>query len=155
MIASAKRLEKMLSDGTISIDRDVGATTEYGLRVDVLMKKISDDKPIIYTYVYKLDSIKFKQWLEEHAYLCEGPLAFIAKGIQVVTVGGAKKWDKTAFSIDSDKKDGEKYFLPLLSREIKFAVHRDLFSGEEWDVTLLDAEDIDELSEVIEEKVIG
>lgn len=123
-----------MTEKTIQVGQDIRSESAYGLRVDVTITDMGEDKPKIYTYMYKLDTIKFKQWLEEHPYLCEGPLAFTARGIQVMVVGGAKKWDKSAFSISIES--GEKLFLPLLTREIKFTVHKDLFSGEEWDVAL-------------------
>lgn len=122
------------------IGQEIKNETIYGLRVDVTIKEVKEDKPLIYTYTYMLNTLKFKEWLENMTYLLEGPLAFTAKGIQVMVVGGAKKWDKSAFSISTE--EGEKIFLPLKDQEVKFVVHRDLFSGQEWDVLY---EDIDEV----------
>jgi len=104
----------------------------------VTIQEVKEDRPLIYTYTYMLNTLKFKEWLEAMGYLLEGPLAFTARGIQVMVVGGAKKWDKSAFSISTE--DGEKIFLPLISQEVRFTVHRDLFSGEEWDVLLEDSQ---------------
>jgi len=120
------------------IGQEIKSETIYGLRVDVTIKEIKEDKPLIYTYTYILNTLKFKEWLENMAYLCEGPLAFTARGIQVMIVGGAEKWEKSAFSISTE--DGEKIFLPLKNQEIQFVVHRDLFAGQEWDVLFEDGQ---------------
>lgn len=129
-----------MKSGSLMIGQEIKNETIYGLRVDVTIKEVKEDKPLIYTYTYMLNTLKFKEWLENMTYLLEGPLAFTAKGIQVMIVGGAKKWDKSAFSISTE--EGEKIFLPLKDQEVKFVVHRDLFSGQEWDVLY---EDIDEV----------
>jgi hypothetical protein len=134
----------MWKEGKLKIGQNISNETQYGLRVDVTITQTAEDKPLIYTYIYKLNTIAFKRWLEEHAYLCEGPLAFTMRGIQVMVVGGAKKWDKSAFSLSIAK--GDKLFLPLLSQEVRFTIHRDLFSGQEWDI-YLDITDLMELEE--------
>lgn len=121
----------------MQIGQGIKNETLYGLRVDVNIEQIKEDKPLIYTYAYMLNTLKFKEWLESIAYLCEGPLAFSARGIQVMISGGAKKWDKSAFTIEN--KDGDRICLNLLSEEAKFVVHRDLFAGEEWEVLIEDS----------------
>jgi hypothetical protein len=127
-----------LKTGSLVTGQEIKNETVYGLRIDVTIDQIHPDKPIIYTYTYMLNTLKFREWLESMSYLLEGPLAFTARGIQVMIVGGAKKWDKSAFSINDE--DGEKIFLPLLSQEVQFVVHRDLFAGQEWEVTLKDSQ---------------
>ena len=138
LIQSAKSLEKLLKNGTLKLGQAIRNEADYGLQVDVLIETIKEDRPLIYTYNYALNTLKFKAWLESKPtkLLCEGPLAFTAKGIQVMVHGGAAKWDKTAFSINNKK--GERHFLELLHEEISFTVHRDLFSGEEWEVLMDD-----------------
>lgn len=121
----------------MQIGQGIKNETLYGLRVDVNIEQIKADKPLIYTYSYMLNTLKFQEWLESMAYLCEGPLAFTARGIQVMISGGAKKWDKSAFTIED--KDGDRIYLNLLNEEVKFVVHRDLFAGEEWEVLIEDS----------------
>jgi len=120
----------------MAIGQAINFKTAFGMRVDVIINQVQDDKPLLFVYTYSLDSLVFKAWLEsdEIAPLCEGPLAFTSKGIQFMVVGGAKKWDKTAFSIDD--ADGEKIFLQLIKESAVFHVHRDLFAGKEWEVLL-------------------
>lgn len=124
----------MITEKSLVLGQKISSSTPYGLIVEVNITQTAEDKPLIYTYTYMLDTVKFKAWLEEHAYLCEGPLAWNARGIQVMAVGGAKKWDKSAFSVST--VDGTPIYLPLLRQEVTFSVHRDLFSGEEWEVML-------------------
>ena len=123
----------------MQIGQEIRNETTYGLRVDVTIEQIKEDKPLIYTYTYMLNTLKFKEWLEskEIVPLCEGPFAFTGRGIQFMIYGGAAKWDKTAFSIEDE--NGEKCFLKLAHEEIRFIVHRDLFAGEEWDVLVEDS----------------
>jgi len=122
----------------MQIGQAIKNETLYGLRVDVTIEQIKEDKPLIYTYAYILNTLKFQEWLESMSYLCEGPLAFTARGIQVMISGGAKKWDKSAFTIEN--ADGDRIYLNLLHEEVKFVVHRDLFAGEEWEVLIEDSE---------------
>lgn len=136
LISSVELLESRLKDGTISIGQVIKFETDFGFRVDVTIDQVKEDKPLIYIYTYSMDQLKFKEWvaeMEKH-HLCEGPLAFVCKGIQFMIVGGAAKWDKTAFSIDG--KDNEKMFFQLLSEDIVMYVHRDLFAGKEWEIIL-------------------
>jgi len=124
------------------IGQDISFEAPFGLRIDVTIEKLQEDKPLIYIYTYSMNNLKFKEWLEAMAYLTEGPLAFTAKGIQVMIVNGIEKWDKTAFSIDTDDV-GEKMFLDLLNEEAVFHIHRDLFAGKEWEILLNDGEEED------------
>lgn len=121
------------------IGQNISFETPFGLRIDVTIEKFQEDKPLIYIYTYSMNNLKFKEWLEAMVYLTEGPLAFTAKGIQMMISGGAKKWDKTAFSIDDD--DGEKIFLNLLNEEVILHIHRDLFKGKEWEILLNNGEE--------------
>jgi len=145
LISSAEWMEKNLADGTMQIGQDINTNSPCGMRVDVVIEKTGDDKPLIYVYTYSLDTLKFKEWLEsEHILpLCnEGTFSFMYKGIQIVVPWGPKKWNKTAFSVDG-KELGDKLFLDLVNDEVVFHVHRDLFAGKEWEV-LLETEEEDD-----------
>ena len=144
LISSAESLENRLKDGTMTIGQASRFEAVFGLRVDVSMTpQIMEDKPINYSYTYSMDQLKFREWVVgmEKDGLCEGPLAFTAKGIQIMIVGGAAKWDKTAFSIDNE--DHEKLFLPLLTEDVTFYMHRDLFAGKEWEILLVTNEGVE------------
>lgn len=138
MISSAKGLEEKLQTGELTLDRPITVEMPYGLRIDVVITHVGQNKPDIYEYTYTLNTLAYRDWLVQHTYLCDGALSFCAKGIQVMVVGGAAKWDKSAFSLMNE--DGEQAFLPLIQESIKFVVHRDLFSGEEWEVKLKDSQ---------------
>lgn len=120
------------------MNQKIKSELPFGLRVDVVITRVQPDKPYTYTYTYSLNTLKFKEWLEENKYLCEGPLAFIAKGIQVVIPFGAVKWNKSSFSIDDD--EGNHLFLNMLEEDIVIYVHRDLFAGKEWEIHIEEAD---------------
>jgi hypothetical protein len=125
-------MENALSEGTLTLDQNVKSEFPFGLRVDIVIERVQKDKPYTYQYIYSLDSLKFKEWLEENKYLCEGPLAFTAKGIQVVIPAGVNKWDKASFSIDDE--NGDQMYLNILEEDVVIYVHRDLFAGKEWEI---------------------
>ncbi len=118
----------------MTMDQNIKSESPFGLRVDVNIEQIQPDKPLIYKYTYSLDTLKFKEWLAENKYLCEGPLAFTAKGIQAVIPNGAAKWDKASFSIDDE--NGNQMYLNLLREEVVIHAHRDLFAGKEWEILI-------------------
>ena len=131
-------MENALSEGTITLDQNIKSEFPFGLRVDVLITQIQPDKPYTYQYIYSLNTLKFKEWLDENKYLCEGPLAFTAKGLQVVIPAGANKWDKASFTIDDG--EGNQMDLELISEKVVIYVHRDLFAGKEWEIHIEDTD---------------
>lgn len=131
LISTAENVEIGLKSGKINPTMTIGHTLPYGLRIDIDVKQSVDDKPIIFIFTYKLDQLQMKQWLIENPILCEGPLSFTAKGIEVVIPQGAEKLDKSGFSIDN--REGDRDWLPLLEHPVSFTVHRNLFGGKEWE----------------------
>jgi len=104
-----------------------------GLRIDVMIQQVAEDKPLLFKFTYRMDPLKFKQYLkEERSDMTQGMLVFEPRGIRVMNDGGAEKWDKTAFSIDNG--NSERLFLNLLFEDIVFHIHRDLFKGAEWEI---------------------
>lgn len=85
---------------------------------------------MLFTFKYTLLVEQLKQWVETNKYLCEGPLSFVARGIEVVIINH-QKLDKTSFSIDD--AEGERIWLQLLEKPMEFRIHRNLFGGKEWD----------------------
>lgn len=132
LIAVATNIENMLKNGTAQTDTPFKTETPYGLRIDVLIEYRSENKPIIFIFEYQMDPIKFQKYLKEHPELCEGAIAFIGKGIEIIVPFGAEKYDKSGFSIRG--KDGEQIFFDLLNTPVKFRVHRDVFAQQEWEV---------------------
>ena len=132
-------MEKFLKEKKIAIGQEIKFESLTGLRVDVLTTQVKEDKPLLYTYTYSIDNLKFQEWLKSQAYLCEGPFAFTIKGVQFMIMGGPEKWDKSAFSIDDDS--GDKVFLELFKEDTVFHVHRDLFKGMEWEVLIATPEE--------------
>ena len=114
------------------METDLRSDTKIGLRIEQTLEQPAGGGPLIISYIYILDTVKFKKWLEDHAYLCEGPLGFTVKGVRILLEAGAEKWDKAGFSIDND---GEPFFLNLLRNEEIFKVHRDMFNKKEWSIT--------------------
>lgn len=108
-------------------------TLPHGLRVDVKVEHKGDDKPMIFSFEYSLDQAKMKQWLTENPCLCEGPLSFVAKGIEVAIPYGPDKLDKAGFAIDGGDDDDDRCWLPLLQHPVTFRAHRNLFGGKEWE----------------------
>jgi hypothetical protein len=130
LISTAENIENMLKSGKIGLDTPLVSIQPHGLRVDVSVEHKGDNKPILFTFTYSVDVAQMKRWMIENAYLCEGPLSYVARGIEVVTIGPDKA-DKSGFSIDGT--DGERIFLPLLDGPVIFRLHRDLFGGREWE----------------------
>ena len=121
-----------MKDQTITIDTPIDSMTIYGLKVCGSMEQNGPEKPIIFTLKYIVDPLIFKKWLEDNSHLTEGPLVFVAKGIVITVPWGAEKYDKTGFSFD--KEGDSKVWIHLLKEPgATFRVHRDVFSGKEWE----------------------
>ena len=81
-----------------------------------------------------LDVTKWKEWLKSHPDLTQGVLAFKSYGLGVVVNSG--KWDKAGFFLYNE--DGQEVSLPLLHGVVRFRVHRDLFTGKEFEAYIED-----------------
>ncbi|GAF87239.1 unnamed protein product [marine sediment metagenome] len=108
-----------------------------GLRIDVTLEQINEETPVIMRFHYLLNTLQFKEWLQTHDYLCEGPLSFEVRGIRIMVPAGADKWDKAGFSYNDE--DGLPIFIPLLHEEVTFSIHRDVFRQKEWTINYTDA----------------
>jgi hypothetical protein len=103
---------------------------EWGLRIDCVIKTIKKDKNVI-TFHYAVNTARFRDWLVAHPELCEDFLGFVSYGVRVHVNQG--KWDKAGFHFMDDDQE---VWLNLLSEEVRFRVHRDLFGEKEWCVYL-------------------
>ncbi len=126
----AENLERKLEAKTIDLQTPIMKMTEYGLKISVTLEQKAEGKPIIYMFTYKMDENIFKAWLKRHAYLLEGPLGFVSKGIEIIIPFGIEKHDKTGFSIDDES--GDQIWFELLNEPALFRVHRDVISPKEW-----------------------
>lgn len=129
-------MEENLKNGNLMIGQTFASKMEpCGLRIDVTVQQVAEDKPLLLKYIYRVDPLKFKQYLkEERSDMCQGMLVFEPSGIRIMNIGGAEKWDKTAFSIDNG--DSERIFLNLLFEDTIFHIHRELFIGKEWEILI-------------------
>jgi hypothetical protein len=129
----------MIENQTLQIGQNINSETEHGMHIDVLIKKTKEDKPLIFTYKYTMNGLKFKEWLESPPIKAcrDGALALTIRGIQVV-IEKDKPWDKACFSISTENRDN--LSLPLLTQEIIFTIHRDLFSMEEWEISIVESQ---------------
>jgi hypothetical protein len=96
--------------------------------------KIKEDAPILFSYHYVLDTLKFKKFLEENEDLCEGALGMQVFGIKLLNIEGVKKWELTDFYITNE--EGKRMSIPLMQEEVVIAIHRDIFSDQEWVITM-------------------
>jgi len=123
-----------LKNGRISTGQGIAQIHESGMRVDIQTQKPGEDQPMIFTFNFSLDTLKFKEFLKKHEYLTKSLFSFSAFGIQVNNHRGLEKWEQTAFVILD--KEGRPITLPLIQRDVTITVHRDIFSGQEWLVYL-------------------
>jgi hypothetical protein len=108
------------------------------LRVEVDIDHKGEDKPIIFTFTYKLDKGTMQLWLSQNPHLTEGILSFVGKGIEITIPPGKleKQISKSGFSIDGS--DGARDWLPLQDRHVTFKAHRNIFGGKEWECFYID-----------------
>ncbi len=124
----------MVNTHMIPLRTPIKSKTEYGLIVSGTMARSSPEKPIIFTLTYTVDPLTFKEWLKKNSHLTEGPLCFIGRGIEITIPWGAEKYDKTGFSFDAENDSKRKVWLHLLKEPgATFRIHRDVFSGREWE----------------------
>ena len=136
LISTAMNIEQMLKSGKITLSTPMAHSLPYGLRIEVAVEQKALDKPMLFTFRYSMDKQVFIQWMKENPYLTEGALSFNGKGIEIVVPIGDKKAEKIGFSIDD--RNGERVWLPMFERPVTFHVHRDVFSGQEWDCSYVD-----------------
>lgn len=139
-------MEKNLKNGELMIGQTFAPKLEpCGLRIDVAIRQVAVDKPTLFEFTYRIDPLKFKQYLkEDRPDMTQGMLMFEPRGVRILNIGGAEKWDKTAFSIDNG--DSERIFLNLLFEDTVFHIHRDLFAGKEWEILMENSEGSEQLA---------
>ena len=131
LITAAENIEKLMKTGKIGPATKLKSPTPHGLTIDIFVELKGDEKPDVYTLTYSLDQAALKQYLILNKNLCEGPLSFVSKGIEITIPKGPDKLDKSGFSFDDN--EGNRIWLPLWDKPCVFRVHRNLFGGKEWE----------------------
>lgn len=134
LISAAKGLEKMISDGSITKDTPIVSTTPVGLTVNVKWEQKAEGKPMIFLFAYSWNEEIYKRWLQSVEYLREGPLMFVARGLQVLIADDGKP-EKVGVHYDDAHADDGRVWLELFDgKSVIFRVHRDVLSTGDWHV---------------------
>ena len=138
LIAATIKMEYMISSNKINIGVDIISETPMGLIIKCKVEQPKEDKPYLFYFNYSVNSDKLKDWMGEHPYL-DGLWKMSSRGINVSFSGGTvEDYHKVLYFIEckecEESPEGLMY-LDLLVKECMFAVHRDVFSNEEWVVS--------------------
>jgi len=131
-------MENMVKSDKINIGADISSETPMGLTIICRVEQPKENKPHLFYFTYSVNSDNLKKWIEEHPYL-DSTWKISSRGIQILSAGGpAEDYHKILYFIECDKSkespEGLMY-LDLLVKECTFAIHRDVFSNEEWVVS--------------------
>ena len=122
LIAAALNMEGMVKESKINIGVDI-------------VEQPKEDKPYLFYFTYSINSDKLKSWIGEHPYF-DGMWKISSRGINISFSGGkAEDYHKALYFIEcqeSEESPEGLMYLDLLVKECMFAVHRDVFSNEEW-----------------------
>lgn len=138
LIAAAIKMEGMVKESKINIGIDIMSETPMGLSIKCKAEQPKEDKPYLFYFNYSVNSDKLKDWMREHPYL-DGLWKISSRGINISFSGGTvEDYHKVLYFIEckecEESPEGLMY-LDLLVKECTFAVHRDVFSNEEWVVS--------------------
>jgi len=139
LIETAMNIEKLIRDGKCLIDKTFDKNLPWGLSIHVSMERPREDKPIVFTFAYRVNRQTFVKWLKANNYLMQGEvLGFGSAGMTVMIPGpGTEDYHKTSFLIIIKYRDEDDYEigLDLLNQISKFVVHREVVSEHDWLVT--------------------
>lgn len=135
LIAAAIKMEAMIKENKINIGANITSETPMGLTIICRVEQPKENKPYLLYFTYSVNSDKLKEWMQEHSYL-DSIWKISSRGIQMAFTGGPiEDYHKILYFIECDKSkespEGLMY-LDLLVKECTFAIHRDVFSNEEW-----------------------
>jgi len=138
LIAAAMNMEDMVKESKINIGVDIISETPMGLIIKCRAEQPKEDKPYLFYFTYSVNSDKLKSWIGEHPYF-DGMWKISSRGINISFSGGkAEDYHKALYFIEcqeSEESPEGLMYLDLLVKECMFAVHRDVFSNEEWVVS--------------------
>jgi len=137
LIDASIKMEGLLQSGKITLDRRIVSKTEWGLEVEIGMKRHKEDKPVIFRYLYRVNRVTFKAWLDNHAYLMEGPaMAFVSRGLDIVIPGpGTDKYHKTVCAVVVKYMDDDTtvdHHVNIVNETLELVVHREVVSNHDW-----------------------
>ena len=118
--------------------------TPVGIRIDTMIEQ-DPNGPMIIRFVYMLDTLKFKKWVEDHTYLMDGYASvFNVKGIDILFAAKASRtdgkvdWEHAEFCLADKDRHNMPISMKLKEKEVIFVVHRNPISNKEWSVFLPD-----------------
>lgn len=138
LIDASVKMEEMLKDGRASLQSRIISKTEWGLEIEIEMTRHKKDKPIIFSYVYRINRVHFQKWVANHKYLMGGPcLVFMDRGLQVTIPGpGTDKYHKTFVNIvvkyEDDANANVQHRPNIVEGPVKFLVHREVVNNHDW-----------------------
>ena len=131
-------MEEMVKSNKINIGVDITSETPMGLHIKCKVDQPKEDKPYLFYFNYSVESDNLKDWMRDHPYL-DGLWKISSRGINISFSGGTvEDYHKVLYFIEckeSEESPEGLMYLDLLVKECMFAVHRDVFSNEEWVVS--------------------
>ena len=139
IVDASIKMENMVLNKQITLERRIVSKTEWGLEIWIEMRRPKEDKPIIFTYSYRINRVTFKTWLDNHAYLMEGPaMAFVSRGLDIVIPGpGTEKYYKTVATVVVKYMDDDTtvdHMVNLVNETLVVVAHREVVNNHDWGV---------------------
>ena len=138
IIKASVVMEKRLQEGQPLIGSSTVFTTEQGIEVEIQMERPKPDKPVIFKYIYRINRVVFKQWVDANSSLFGGPsVAFICKGMGFMIPGpGTGKYHKVMaeFVVKDSETDELRqcYRTNIMEQSLTVIAHREVVSNHDW-----------------------
>lgn len=136
VIETAMALEKAVQEGRLAMEQSLTKAMDWGLSIEASMNRPREDKPIVFTFKYRVERAKFVEWLSKHQELMGGEvLGFTNGGITVMIPGpGTDKYAKTSFivTISYQEENDDDISFDMLNKTVEFTVHREVISEHDW-----------------------
>ena len=137
LIDASVKMENMLNGEQITLDRRIVSKTEWGLEIEIGMSQPKEDKPVIFSYTYRIDRVTFNNWLKDHAYLTGGPLLmFTCRGMDFVITTDKPQKSMASIVVKYEDVAGEitpiKYEPPIVEEPVRMVVHREVVNNHDW-----------------------
>lgn len=137
LIEAAMKVDELLRTKAIDITRSiVSKPNQWGLSVETTMEQPKPNKPVIFKFRYKLDTVVYDQWLTEHSYMVgeEGALVFTSKrGLKIMIVPSMTKHPVAHIVTHyGDRLDDKEYHVDMAIKSVNFIVHREIINLHDW-----------------------
>jgi len=134
LINAATKLEQLIADDKINEHTKLVSNRPWGLMIHTTYKEVGVDKPIVFTFKYRINRVKIKAWAEENAHLLGGPcLIFTDRGMGFVVFGpGPTETHRTLCNIALDDEKNSYYKENLVDETLTITVHRNIVSNHDW-----------------------